>query len=184
MTRRILISLSALLLLAACGKESLKATYDKQTTYIENFVAARQKETPEATLVRQEGAYRLTLNDFPEEASPALQRGHRVRLNYGCFILTSANLTSGNLVSTNIPDLATQAKWTLSDESIYQPVTLTVDDSLVPGLASGLVGMQAGEIAYILFTGEYGYGKNERGTIPALSALAYYIEIEEIDPNE
>lgn len=183
MTRRILIALAALAA-AACGKESLQATYDKQTTYIENFVAARQKETPEATLVRQDGAYRLTLNDLPEDASPALKQGQRVTLFYGCFLLTSATLNSGNLVSTNIKELADQAKWTLSDESIFEPLTITVDDSLVPGLASGLVGMQAGEAAYILFTGEYGYGNSERGTIPALSALAYYIQIEEIDPHE
>jgi hypothetical protein len=183
MTKRILIAL-ALVALSACGKQSLKTTYDKQTTYIENFVAARQKESPDAVLVRQDGAYRLTLNDIPEESSPALERGHRVRLNYGCFTLTSATLSSTNLVSTNIKDLATQAKWTLSDESIFQPVTVTVDDSLVPGLASGLVGMQAGEEAYILFTGEFGYGNSERGTIPALSALAYYVQIEAIDPNE
>lgn len=182
MRKWLLISL--VVLASACGKESLKATYDKQTTYIENFVEARLKETPEAVLTRQDGAYRLTMSSTAAEDAPALQWGHRVKLNYGCFLLTSATLSSSNLVSTNIKDLATQAGWTLSDESVFQPVTLTVDDSLVPGFASGLVGVKAGDEAYILFTGEYGYGKNERGTIPALSALVYYVQIEQIDPNE
>ena len=176
--------LISLIVLSACAKQSLQATYDKQTTYIENFVEARLKETPDAVLTRGEGAYRLTVSSTAAEEDPALQWGHRVKLNYGCFVLTSATLTSGNLVSTNIKDLATQAGWTLSDESIFQPVPLTLDDSLVPGFADGLTGVKAGDEAYILFTGEYGYGKNERGTIPALSALAYYVQIEEIDPNE
>ena len=176
--------ISLVVVLSACSKQSLKTTYDKQTTYIESFVEARLKETPDAVLTRQDGAYRLTLSSTAADDAPALQWGHRVKLDYGCFVLTSATLSSSNLVSTTIKDLATQAKWTLSDESVFQPVTLTLDDTLVPGFASGLTGMKAGDVAYILFTGEYGYGKSERGTIPALSALAYYVQIEEIDPNE
>ena len=176
--------LISLIVLSACAKQSLQATYDKQTTYIENFVAARVKETPDAVLTRGEGAYRLTMSSTAAEDAPTLQWGHRVKLDYGCFLLTSATLSSSNLVSTSIKNLATQAGWTLSDESIFQPVTVTLDDTLVPGFADGLVGVKAGDEAYILFTGEYGYGKNERGTIPALSALAYYVQIEEIDPNE
>jgi len=46
------------------------------------------------------------------------------------------------------------------------------------------VGVQPQDECYILFTGKYGYGKNSLGTIPAKSALAYYILIEEILPNE
>ena len=174
----------SLIVLSGCAKQSLKATYDKQTTYIENFVDARLKETPEAVLTRQDGAYRLTVSSTAAEDAPALQWGHRVKLNYGCFVLTSATLSGSDLVSTNIKGLAEQAKWTLSDESIFQPVTITLDDALVPGFASGLTGVKAGDEAYILFTGEYGYGKSERGTIPALSALAYYVQIVQIDPNE
>lgn len=182
MRKWLLISLAVVL--SACAKQSLKATFDKQTTYIENFVDARLKETPDAVLTRGEGAYRLTLRSTAADDAPALEWGHRVKLNYGCFVLASATLSSSNLVSTNIKDLATQAGWTLSDESIFQPVTITLDDALVPGFADGLAGVKAGDEAYILFTGEYGYGKNERGTIPALSALAYYVQIVEIDPNE
>ncbi|MBR4775199.1 MAG: FKBP-type peptidyl-prolyl cis-trans isomerase [Bacteroidales bacterium] len=176
--------LISLVVLSACAKQSLKTTYDQQTTYIESFVDARMKETPDAVLTRQDGAYRLTLSSTAAEDAPSLQWGHRVKLDYGCFVLSSASLSSGNLVSTTLKDLATQAGWTLSDESIFQPVTLTLDDSLVEGLSRGLTGVKAGDVAYILFTGEYGYGKSERGTIPALSALAYYVQIEEIDPNE
>lgn len=176
--------LISLIVLASCAKESLQATYDKQTTYIENFVEARLKEKPDAVLTRQDGAYRLTLGSTAADDAPALEWGHRVKLNYGCFVLASASLSGSNLVSTNIKALAEQASWTLSDESVFQPVTLTLDSSLVPGFAYGLTGVKAGDEAYILFTGEYGYGKRERGTIPALSALAYYVQIEEIDPNE
>ena len=105
-------------------------------------------------------------------------------LYYGCFTLTSASLSTSNLVATNFKELAAQAKWDTSDESRFQLDTITLDASLVPGLADGLAGVQPQDEGYILFTGKYGYGKNEKGTIPALSALVYYILIDEILPNE
>ena len=52
------------------------------------------------------------------------------------------------------------------------------------GLAAGLEGVQPWDEGYILFTGKYGFGKSERGTIPARSALAYYYLIENISNED
>lgn len=164
----------------SCSKQSLQTTYDKQTTYIENFVAARMKEDPEATLVRNGGAYRVTLHDTEDPTRDSLKAGGKVSLYYACFTLTSASLSSSNLVATNFKTIASQAKWDLSDESRFKLDTLTLDNTLVPGLRDGLAGVQPGDEAYILFTGKYGFGNSEKGTIPALSALVYYILTDEI----
>ena len=158
-------------LLAACSKQSLQNTYDRQTTFIESFVAAQMKADTNATLRRIGGAYRLTLHDTLTIQRDSLAEGGKVALYYGCFTLTA----------TNLKDLATQAKWTLTDSTRYKLDTLTLGKDLVEGLQDGLKGVREYDEGYILFTGKYGYGNSERGTIPARSALAYYFWIESID---
>ena len=184
MRKLLLITTVALVALSACTKQALQTTYDKQTTYIENFVSTQMNKDATATLTRNGGAYRLTLHDTLDPTRDSLAWGQRVSLYYGCFTLTSATLSTANLVATNLQSLAEQAGWKLTDTSLYKLDTLTLDNTLVKGLAEGLAGVQPGDEGYILFTGKYGYGKTERGTIPAMSALAYYIYIEEILPNE
>lgn len=165
---------------AACTKLSLQTTYDKQTTYIENFVSAQMKTDTNATLTRNGGAYRINLHDTLPQERDSLLWGQRVALYYGCFTLTSASLNRSNLVSTNMKDLARLAGWELTDTTIFKLDTLLLDKSLLTGFADGLAGVQEEDEGYILFTGQYGYGKTERGTIPALSALVYYFWIDEI----
>ena len=170
----------AAVMVAACTKQSLQTTFDKQTTYIENFISARMKADTNATLTRNGGAYRVTLHDTRPPERDSLKWGGKVSLYYGCFTLSSASITSSNLVATNLKDLAKQAGWTLSDTTRFKLDTLTLDSALLTGLSDGLAGVQPQDEGYILFTGKYGYGKNERGMIPALSALAYYFWIDDI----
>ena len=59
----ILSSLLALGMAVACVKQSLQTTYDKQTSYIDNFVATQMKADTNATLTRNGGSYRLTMAD-------------------------------------------------------------------------------------------------------------------------
>ncbi len=183
MKKILLIAITAVTL-SACVKQALQTTYDKQTNYIESFISSQISSDETATLTRNGGAYRLTLHDTLDVARDSLAWGQRVSLRYACFTLTSSSITTSNLVSTNIEEIATQAKWELKDKSLFKLDTITVDGSLVKGLGEGLIGVQPADEGYILFTGKYGYGKTERGTIPAMSALAYYILIEEILPNE
>ena len=54
-------------------------------------------------------------------------------------------------------------------------------DELVDGLKRGLEGVKAGEECLILIPGKYGFGKRKIGTIPANSALAYYVWVLSLD---
>ena len=174
------IIISALFLLApGCIKQSLKTTYDKQAGYIDSFVQTQMKADPEATLVRNEGAWRLTLADL-KDPGDSLLAGGQVTLEYASYILTGSSISASNLIETNRKDIADAAKWTLSDTTVFQPVTLKLDKTLVEGLRMGLHGVQPGDEAYILFTGEYAYGNKENGTIPAKSAMVYHVWIESI----
>ena len=176
----ILILILALMALGACTKQSLKTTYDKQTTYIENFISSQMKSDTNATLTKISGSYRLTLHDTLDVRRDSLLPGGKVALYYACYTLTSASLSKSNLVSTNKRDIAESAGWSLTDTTRYQVDTLTLDSSLVKGLQAGLEGVQEEDESYILFTGEYGYGAKERGTIPARSALVYHIWVNSI----
>ena len=84
-------------------------------------------------------------------------------------------------MATNVKDIARQAGWNLSDTLRYKLDTLTLDNSLVSGLQEGLRGVRQYDECVVLFTGEFGFGNTERGTIPARSALAYLFWIENID---
>ena len=180
MKRKALILTTSLIIVAlGCTKQSLKVTYDRQAGFIDSFVQAQMNSDPEATLVRNEGAWRLTLQDH-KDPGDSLLLGGQVTLEYASYTLTGASISASNLIETNRKDVAEAARWTLTDESIFQPVTLTLDKTLVDGLRMGLHGVQPGDEAYILFTGEYAYGNKENGTSPAKSALVYHVWIESI----
>ena len=177
------IALGILLVLAfACTKQSIQATYDKQETTIDAFVTARLKADTTATVTRNGGAVRVTLHDtLSTAADDSLRVGGTVSFYYAAYTLTGSSVSASSLVATNREQTATEAGWHLSDTTQFHIETLVLDDSLVPGLRDGLVGVQSQDECYILFTGKYGYGKNRQGTIPAKSALVYRVWVESID---
>lgn len=176
------ILLSALLGgLTSCTQQSLQATYDKQTTYIESFLSTNMKADPKATLVLNGGSYRLTLDDVLNQDRDSLDYGGKVNLYYALYTLTNSSISKSNLISTNKSEVAAAAGWDLTDKSQFQISSITLDGSLVEGLRLGLHGVQSGDEAYILFNGKYGYGDSPRGAIPANSALAYHVWIDSIE---
>ncbi|MBO7396472.1 MAG: FKBP-type peptidyl-prolyl cis-trans isomerase [Bacteroidales bacterium] len=177
--KRIIVILLCIAAAASCAKEALRATYDRQQTTIESFVAAQMKADDTATLTKTGGAYRLTLNDT-RNLPDSLLWGGTVKLYYACYVLSSATISNSNLVATNKADVAEGAGWSLSDASQFQIATLKLEKGLVEGLLQGLYGVQEGDEGYVLFTGELGYGNSALGTIPARSALVYHIWVESI----
>ena len=183
--RSLLIAgLFAMAAAAACSKLSLQGTYDKQAAYIENFVSSQMAKDTTATFSRRGCAYRLTLHDTLDRVfgqRDTLRQGGQAVVWYACFTLSGSSLSLNNLVATNVKEIAQAAGWQLSDTLRYKTDTLRLDKSLVRGLQDGLQGVRPYDEYVILFTGEFGFGKSERGTIPARSALAYQFWIEKID---
>lgn len=168
-------------LLCSCMQQALQTTYDKQTTTIESFVAAQMKADETATLTRTGGAYRVTLNDTLDPTRDSLGWNGSVTMDYALYVLSGSSVSASNLVSTNRKSIAEAAGWNLSDQSQFQPVTIIMTDDILEGLKMGLYGVQPSDEAYILFTGKYGYGNHEQGTIPAKSALVYHVWIDSIE---
>lgn len=179
--KRFAIILLSLAALGACTQQALQTTYDKQTTNIESFISAQMKADETATLTRTGGAYRLTLNDTLDPTRDSLGWNGSVTLNYALYVLSGSSVSAQNLVATSLESVATAAGWKLSDTDQYHPVTLSMQEDLLEGLKMGLYGVQPQDEAYILFTGKYGYGSREQGTIPAKSALVYHVWIDSIE---
>ena len=169
------------IVLGACTQQALQTTYDKQTTNIESFISSQMKADETATLTRTGGAYRLTLNDTLDPARDSLGWNGSVTLDYALYVLTGSSVSAQNLVATSREDVATAAGWDLSDKEQFKKVTISMQDHILEGLRMGLYGVQPQDDAYILFTGKYGYGNREQGTIPAKSALVYHVWIESIE---
>ena len=168
------------LALAACSKESVKTLYASQETKIETIVKAliAADETGTAYSVSRKGSQRVVL---AEGSGDTLSPSGTVKFYYAGYTLPSATISASNLFDTNVYEIAKQTGRDTTDLSVFEPFSVKLSsDNLVKGLKNGLVGVKAGEQCYVLFSGKYGFGGKELGTIPANSALAYALQIVEV----
>lgn len=167
-------ALSALLL-TACEKSEAETAAEKAADTIAAWVETQLEANEDWVASYNGGVVRVTVTAGSGET---LSKDGRADIYYAGFNFTSGSISSSTLFATNIESLATEAGWSLTGVESFDPVTVDLsDDDLVRGLRLGLAGAQAGEVCYILFTGEYGFGKKRHGTIPANAALAYLIEV-------
>lgn len=177
--------LAALLagLVIGCNKQSVQATYDKQETFISAFVESQTNSDTTATVVYKDGTVRLTLHDTLARTglrADSLSAGGTVSFYYAGYLLTKGSVDRNNLFATNHKSTADAAGWALSDSTAFKIETITLDDTLLPGLYKGLEGVRNQDECYILFSGKYGYGNHVQGTIPAKSALVYHVWVDSI----
>ena len=168
------------LVAAACSKESVKSLYSNQESKIESLVQSLIKAdtTGMAYSVTRKGSQRVIL---AEGQGDTLTTSGTVSFYYAGFTLPSSTIAINNLFDTNFYDIAKQAGRDTTDMTKFQPFTVKLSsNNLVKGLKNGLIGVKAGEQCYVLFSGKYGFGSKELGTIPANSALAYALRIVEV----
>ncbi len=93
---------------------------------------------------------------------------------------TSGSSSGMTMFSTNHKPTALYVQWNVSDAD-YEPLNVSPSmDNIVEGLRNGLVGVQAGEVCDIAFSGKYGFGKKGMGTVPANAALLYRVWVESV----
>ncbi len=179
------VVLCSVLSVLSCSKTSLKSVWSTQEDKIDSFINSlpkeEDKEKPDALyvkdVIRNKGANRVILQEGTGEG---LEKGGRVTFYYAGYVF-SGSLTASNMFATNNAAQAEAAGWEVNDGD-YSAKTVTLDSKsgLVEGLAKGLEGVRKGEICYILFSGEYGFGKKPFGVIPGNSALGYQIWVEDV----
>lgn len=179
--------LAAAALLAAfvsgCNKESVQAAYTKQENNIDAFVQSQCKKDTTATVTYKDGTVRVVLHDTLKREgllADTLRTGGTVSFHYAGYTLTSSSISSTNLFATNHKATADAAGWALSDTTVFNIETITLDGKLLDGLQRGLEGVRNRDECFILFSGKHAYGSRVQGTIPARSALVYHIWVSSI----
>lgn len=174
--RTIILASALLASSTSCVKQKLEDTYTKQEDRIDAYIKSKMNSNPEATLTRNGGANRLTLVHGSGEE---LSAEGTVAFYYAGYIF-SGSLSPTNLFSTNHQATAEEASWNLTDGK-YNILTINLkEDDLIQGLKDGLKGVKAGDECEILFTGKFGFGKDQLGIIPENSPLAYKVWVESV----
>ncbi|MCR5003608.1 MAG: FKBP-type peptidyl-prolyl cis-trans isomerase [Bacteroidales bacterium] len=177
--RKTVLAVAAIIGLAAgCSKENLETKFANQETKIETFVTNQMASNDTATVKYNGGTTILTI--VPGEGDSLATDGV-ITFYYAGYVFNSASVSSSNLFTTNKEEIATAASWNTSGENQYEALTVRLSEAdFVKGLKNGLPGLKAGDEAYILFSGKYGFGDKVLGTIPANSALVYHVWVESI----
>lgn len=172
---------AALLMFAAvlvsCTKDRLKATYSSQENKIESFIN-QQLQKEGVTVTYANGSDRVTL--VQGEGDELAENG-TVTFFYAAYTFTGS-ISASNLFATNHKQTAEDSSWGGSEEAgDFEALTLNLkDDDMIQGLKMGLKGVKGGEECYIIFSGKYGFGNKNFGTVAANSALLYHIWVSSI----
>lgn len=183
---KIILSLGmAAAVATSCSKQSLKTAWSTQEDRIDSFIQSLPTEAdpdnPDTQYVHEVvyngGSNRVVLT---EGTGDGLADGGAVSFYYTGYVF-EGSINASNIFATNDQQTAQDNGWDVTDAS-YEIATVTLgpDDGLIEGLHNGLLGVKAGEICYILFSGQYGFGKRPVGTIPGNSALLYHIRVESV----
>ncbi|MBR5567764.1 MAG: FKBP-type peptidyl-prolyl cis-trans isomerase [Bacteroidales bacterium] len=187
-------SLLICLAAASCVKEKLETIYNKQETQIDSYLSKNQTakrdstrmdinpETGDTTYTKvtwtdtldifyNKGAVRLVTK---EGAGERLNSKGAVSFYYAGYVFTGS-ISSSGLFATNHQATAESSNFTLTDPDYNLYETNLSQGDLIDGLKYGVEGVQAGEECSIIFSGKYGFGKDNFGIIPANSALLYKI---------
>lgn len=165
---------------SSCTKQKLQATFNNQETSIEKYLDTQIKRDTNSVIIRNGGSNRLvTTPGTGEELRP----GGTVVFHYAGYTF-SGSISPSNLFATNDSTSAKSAGWADLSGIAYQPDTLVLNrDNFITGLYNGLSGVRAGEECQIIFSGKYGFGSKNIGTVSANSALAYYFWIKSVKNN-
>jgi len=171
------LALCTLSLCCYCTKEDFKNQITKQEKDIDDFIS---KDTANAIRINKDTIITVTHKKetnrivWNPQTGDTLAPGDTVLFAYIGSIFTSSG--KGREFATNLIDDSPQPS--LYPQDFGKNVVGT--GYYIRGLDAGLVGMRAGEYAYIIFTSQYGYGNKELSTIPKMSPLMFKVEIQHI----
>ena len=172
---KILLLLTALIALGACGKDKEADYITSQEKTIDSYWATRDDNVYEKTIV--EDIYRIVLEQG--DKTKAIEKGDIVSFYYKGAILSGKGLELANIFDTNIADIAKQLG--LSSASELEICENVVGKGyFISGLEKGLLQMHKGETAEIIFTSSYGYGDKAMNIIPKYSPIIFEVKIEDV----
>lgn len=154
---------SSIFIFISCKKNNEEERTNDENRRIESFITTKKWE------------YTKTNNIYQIIRIPAY--GYNVSLGDAVSINYSGYTLDGKVFDTNVKDIAKKAKLDTVIRS-FRPLEFVVGESnLIEGLNSGLVGINEGDSATIIFPSSIGFGGNAFGTVESWSPLAYDIKL-------
>lgn len=157
MVKRLFLIMSIVVLAVSCESE-YQTTLVDQESFIDKYITSQFADN---TVIRNEGVNRVIIK---EGNGQTIEKGDRVSFYYAGYVLTAQG---PSLLFTT--DQAT--------------VTIGEGD-LIKGLDIGLVGARNGEESLLIFTADYGYGRNSVNLVPEASALLFQTVVTHVQKNE
>ena len=175
--RTFLTAFIAVCICCYCTKEDEKNQLARQEKDIDTFItsdtsaAKKINRDTVITVTHKRTTNRIVWNPG---TSDTLAVGDTVVFAYVAYVFR-AGTGKGAVYATNLPKAI--------NTPVYFPdygKNAVGKGYYIPGLDAGLVGMRAGEYAYIIFTSQYGYGNKELSTIPKMSPLMFEVEVSQV----
>lgn len=157
MVKRLFLIVSIAVLAVSCESE-YQTTLVDQENFIDKYIASQFADN---TVIRNEGVNRVIIK---EGSGPTIEKGDQVSFYYVGYVLTAQG-----------PSMIFTADQT----------TVTIGEGdLIKGLDIGLVGARKGEESCLIFTADYGYGKNSVNIVPETSALFFQTVVKYVQKNK
>lgn len=147
-------TLAIAVIVSACTLEDKLNTCVKQEEDIEKFI--NNKYADSTVFITDNGISRIVM---AHGKGAAAQKGDSIIFSYKGYVFNNgpgAQFAEGRM------------KERLGDKH------------LISGLDEGMVGMMAGEEAYIVFSSRYGFFDKATGAVSSMSPLIYYVTLENI----
>lgn len=153
MRRTLLILLAATLLATSCETEVREANISQEKA-IDEYV---KKNFPDSPVEHLNGVTRILLEDLLDGAGTQVEKGDSL---YIYFI--GYTFEGGSPATRFVEDSAMVAAGR---------------NDLIRGLDNGLIGTRLGQEVLLLFSSQYGYGKQKVGLVPENTALAFDVAV-------
>jgi FKBP-type peptidyl-prolyl cis-trans isomerase len=152
------------LLGSACQSDVEKLAASNQEEAIDRYISNLMLQDSSIVLTMNGGSYRLT---FEKGQDPAAAPGDSIYFTYVGYIFANGK---GTPFDTNMDTLG------------FKPMFdngkgIAGTGSYIPGLEYGLLGMQEGELAQIVFPASLGFAGAPVGLVPRLSPLLYEVKM-------
>lgn len=160
MSRTVLILLSAALLAASCQSEVHEANINQEKA-IEEYV---KNNFPENPVEHVDGVTRVLISDLLSGTGTQVEKGDSLYIYFAGY-----TFENGAPATCFVQDSAMVAAGR---------------NDLVRGLDRGLVGTRLGQEVLLLFSSQYGYGRDKVGLVPENTGLAFDVAVARVIKNK
>lgn len=163
----------------SCTPKDYGEKLDKQIGAIESYMSKVTTESNDGYNI-QGGAYVRIIEIGEVETTPPAF-GDLITFNYVEMVFTSE---PKGILSTNIPEIAKAAKLDTPEDQLVPMVIEWGVTPLIPGLKGALMWVTKGEVIEAVIPFNLGYDDKWNSIVPPYTALAFNIEIIDIEKKK